>query len=134
MIKEEKIHSLFNWTATKIKFDNRNQRPFFTEREVWWTALGENVGVEMNGKGGDCTRPVIILKKCNQNSAFIIPLATAIRKDYGDRVSVYVADKDGSAVFSQARTISNKRLIRLITKLDPDTFQTIKENYVNYLL
>ena len=38
---------------------------FFREKEVWWTALGVNIGFEQDGKGEEFRRPVLILKKFN---------------------------------------------------------------------
>jgi len=39
---------------------------FFLEGEVWWTALGVNIGHEIDGKNEFCERPVVILKKIDK--------------------------------------------------------------------
>lgn len=31
----------------------------FSEGQIWWAALGKNVGVEINGKNKDFSRPVV---------------------------------------------------------------------------
>ena len=36
---------------------------FFREKEVWWVALGVNIGFEQDGKGEEFRRPILILKK-----------------------------------------------------------------------
>ena len=34
--------------------------PRITDGEVWWVAVGENVGVEINGKSEYFSRPVLV--------------------------------------------------------------------------
>ncbi len=43
-----------------------NQGILFSEREVWWCALGENIGDEENGKNELFERPVLIIRKCRR--------------------------------------------------------------------
>jgi len=40
-----------NWFQNKEKINQENQPPFYHEREIWWCALGVNVGSEMDGTG-----------------------------------------------------------------------------------
>lgn len=35
---------------------------YFKERQIWWASIGQNIGVEANGKNKKYERPVIILK------------------------------------------------------------------------
>ena len=49
------------WHTRKTFVHNEKQRPFFSEREVWFCAMGENVGYEQDGRGENFLRPVLIL-------------------------------------------------------------------------
>ena len=40
----------------------------FHQGDVWWTALGVNIGKEINGKNETFERPTLILKVINNNS------------------------------------------------------------------
>lgn len=50
--------------------------PKITEGEVWWVAIGENVGVEINGKSRYFSRPVIVFRKLSHLGFMGIPLST----------------------------------------------------------
>ena len=43
---------------------------FFHEKEVWWSALGVNIGVEMDGKNENFERPVLVLRKINDQQFY----------------------------------------------------------------
>lgn len=45
-------HQIFqNWSDEKIRLEDRQSNTFqFYEREVWWVALGKNIGHEIDGK------------------------------------------------------------------------------------
>ncbi len=51
------------WHKKKVGIHKKPKTVFFHEREIWWCALGANVGNEQDGKGALFTRPVLILKK-----------------------------------------------------------------------
>jgi hypothetical protein len=51
--KTKTMKKFLEWIKLKEKLHNINYNPpFFKEGEVWWCAVGENVSVEINGKGG----------------------------------------------------------------------------------
>lgn len=50
------------------------------EGEIWWCAIGENVGVEINGKSKTFARPVLILRKLGKYSFMSIPLTSGARR------------------------------------------------------
>lgn len=42
------------WIGLKEKLDSiQIKPPFFKEGEIWWCRIGENIGVEINGKRSD---------------------------------------------------------------------------------
>ena len=56
------LKRFLEWIGLKEKLHHtEHQPPLFKEGEVWWCYIGENVGVEVNGKGKQFTRPALIL-------------------------------------------------------------------------
>lgn len=37
------------WMENKAKINNEKVRPFFHEREIWFSSIGENIGYEQDG-------------------------------------------------------------------------------------
>ena len=94
----------------------------FKEWEIWWCAIGENVGTEINGKGKNFSRPVIVFKKLDRFSFTAIPLTT---KDhtakYPDKyVHFAFKNKNEFAALHQLENISVFRLQRKIGQLDDE--------------
>ena len=101
---------------------------FFREREVWWTALGVNIGFEQDGKGEEFRRPVLILKKYNKYLVLVVPLTTKIKKDnkYYVNCSIMNDTIPRMAIVSQVRPIDTKRFIDKLGVADEDSFIKIK--------
>jgi mRNA interferase MazF len=47
--------------------------PYFNERELWWCALGVNIGFEQDGKNEHFERPVLVLRKFNKHLLLVLP-------------------------------------------------------------
>lgn len=115
------------WNKKKKKVHNRADTPFFNTREIWWSALGANIGFEQDGSGADFYRPVLILKGMGRQTCFVIPLTTS-NKNHPLRPSIgKVGGKDARALLSQLRLIDAKRLIRKIEYLDEEIFSLIRK-------
>lgn len=101
---------------------------FFREKEVWWTALGVNIGFEQDGKGEEFRRPVLILKKYNKYLVLIVPLTTKIKKDNKYYVNCSIRNDaiPRMAIISQVRPIDTKRFIDKLGVTDEDSFTKIK--------
>lgn len=118
------------WIGIKQKLDvHEHQPPLFTEGDLWWCAVGENVGIEVNGKSTDFTRPVIILKKFGRLGFLGIPTTTQHRTGSW-YVSFTHKGIGETAVLSQARVFSYKRLHSKMGTLDQTDFKNVKEAYV----
>ena len=50
----------YDWMVVKDDIQDKKRLHNFKEWEIWWCSIGENVGVEINGKGSHFMRPVII--------------------------------------------------------------------------
>lgn len=101
--------------------------PYFREGEIWWVHLGINIGYEMDGKGNEYSRPILVIKKYNQYSFLSAPLSTSTKPNI---YRVYVGLIRGRKSFvnlSQLRNIDSRRLINKSCSLDTHVFEKIKE-------
>lgn len=114
------------WNMRKKEVQKNVFADFVHPREVWWCAVGINVGVETDGKHDNFERPVLVLRKFSKDAVLIVPLATHIK----DNPYYFTYTHDGkrfAAIISQIRLISTKRLIRKIFSMDGNTFDAITE-------
>lgn len=121
------------WIGVKQKLNDKEyDPPFTTEGDLWWCAIGENVGVEIDGKNESFTRPVIILKKFGRLGFLGIPTTT--RQRVGSwYVSFTHKGVSEVAMLSQARILSYKRLNKKMGTLDESDFARIKNAYIELL-
>ena len=125
---EEYWAALFNWTKLKLKIHNKpdDNTVFFQEREIWWVSLGINIGSEQNGKHGNFERPVLVLKKFNKYTLWIIPI-TSKHKSQKYYFNLFLDGILYCFNLSQLRLISSKRLLRKMAVLPEDKFKKIQE-------
>lgn len=97
---------------------------YFRDKEIWWCALGVNIGFEQDGKNHNYERPVLILRKVNRYLALVVPLSTKI-KDHPYYVGYQRGGESYSALVLQIRVISSKRLLRRIGQLESLIFDDI---------
>ena len=110
------------WNKRKQEINSSKDAPFFNEREIWWCSLGINVDIEMDGKNDLYERPVLILKKINNISAWILPISSK----YKDNSYIYPLRTFNSSVsISQWKNISAKRLIRKEVRISVEEFAHI---------
>ncbi|HEV7121317.1 MAG TPA: type II toxin-antitoxin system PemK/MazF family toxin [Candidatus Paceibacterota bacterium] len=123
-MKEE----FLRWCNQKIHTDAFKKRYSFKEREVWWVALGRNIGSEQNGKGADFKRPVLIFKKFNQDIFWAIPLSSKIKEENRFYRTINVQDgPQESAIISQLRLLDAKRLISKMGIISKDDYSEIQK-------
>jgi mRNA interferase MazF len=113
------------WNKRKKKLDRVEFDQYVHEREVWWCAVGVNIGVEANGKHANFERPVLVLRKFNRHAVLVVPLTSRVKPNPYQ----WPFQHDGklfAAVYSQMRLISTKRLLRKIYRMDELIFDDIK--------
>jgi mRNA interferase MazF len=97
----------------------------FHEREIWWCKIGANVGFEIDGRGEDFERPVIIIKKFNLDTCIVIPLTAKPKKGkYYFPIGI-VNGRDAVAVLSQIRLIDRRRLEEKIGTMPKAKFKEL---------
>lgn len=128
MIKYLQMEKDFDqWNKLKKKIHNSNEilESFPREGEVWVCTLGWNIGREQNGAIDGFSRPVLIVKKFNNQMFWIVPLSTK-QKPYdfyfnftdpkGEKVSIILA---------QLRLLSVKRFGRLLYLFPQEKFEQV---------
>ncbi len=127
------------WSDKKAQIHNDKIRPFFHEREVWFCALGENIGFEQDGSGENFMRPILVLKKFNNEIIWGLPLTrTEKTGKYYYPISL-VADDDKNdgrpsvVILSQLRLVDAKRLQYKVGTITEVEFLKIKEALVALL-
>ncbi|MDR1197184.1 MAG: type II toxin-antitoxin system PemK/MazF family toxin [Candidatus Nomurabacteria bacterium] len=123
------IKHFFEWIKLKEKIHNdESVERLLKEGEVWWCALGENVGIEVNGKSEFFSRPVLIYRKLSRDGFMGIPLTT--QKKVGSwYVRFEFQGKTSYANLAQARVISSKRLYNLVGEIDGEDYKRIRAGF-----
>ncbi len=117
-----------DWNMRKINIEKSRRYFNFDQREIWWCAIGENIGEEICGKNNNFERPVLILKKYSKESAFVLPLASKI-KSGSNFFNINSKDKERCILLHQGRFVSRKRLLRRMETVSENKFDLIKANF-----
>ncbi len=123
------------WNEVKKVVDEKEriiQDFYFHEREVWWSTLGLNIGVESDGKGSDFERPILIIKKFNAHMLWMVSLTG---KSYDDLYHVKINHGSGVswACLTQFRTISTKRLLRKVWRISKEEMDQVIDGVIRNL-
>lgn len=123
------LKNFLEWIGLKEKVHNSLGPKLFKEGDIWWCAVGENVGIEINGKGKMFSRPALVYKKLSREGFMAIPLSTKIKKGSW-YIEITFQSKKHSANISQARILSTSRMYKKMGELDEKDFQKIKSGFL----
>ncbi|TRZ53581.1 hypothetical protein D4R99_00600 [bacterium] len=118
------------WHKKKEQLNETEVRVFFHVREIWYCSLGANIGFETDGKGEEFLRPVIIIRKFNNEIFWAIPL-TKTKKSISKKSEKYyfafsfIPGINSLAVLSQLRLIDACRLRRHVGEIPDQEFQAL---------
>ncbi|MCK4554480.1 type II toxin-antitoxin system PemK/MazF family toxin [Candidatus Parcubacteria bacterium] len=115
-----------DWHKLKSDLHKQKRAVYFRKKEIWWCSLGLNIGFEQDGKNNNFERPILVLRKFNNDILLVLPL-TSRNKTGKYYFQIRYNDKTYSIILSQIRLISSKRLLRRIKKIDRDIFEEIRE-------
>lgn len=122
------------WNSLKKKVHKRLDNVRFHEREIWWCALGVNVGSEQDGVNETFDRPVVIVKNFNGRVLWVVPLSRTYRPHSPYYFPLWKDDNGRSvALVSQLRLVSSRRLIRKIGMINRDQFSELVD-WIKHLL
>ncbi len=125
--KHELLEKWFPVKETKHNIET-TKIPKVTDGEVWWVAVGENVGVEINGKSEYFSRPVLVFKKLSHLGFMGIPLST---QEHGGTwyVNFRFQGKEVYAALSQAKVFSTARLYTRLGQVAEDDMRKVKAGF-----
>ena len=114
------------WIIVKEDLHERELKRSIREGEIWWCAVGENVGREICGKGKDFSRPVLIIHKLSEDNFLGVPL-TSKRHTGSWYVKFGFKEKNEYAVLAQVENISIKRLYSKMGEIRSNDFNRLLE-------
>ena len=118
----------WRWHRLETTIEHNGARPFFYPREIWFSALGINIGHEEDGKGSNFLRPVIVIKKLSSETFWAVPLTSRAKKGPHDYEIETVQESRSTAILSQLRMLDSKRLVRKAGRISRRQLREIKEN------
>lgn len=111
-----------NWNNLKKEI-NESNRVYFDKGEIWFISVGKNIGDEEDGKNEKWERPVLIIRKFNNNIFIGIPLTSQEKSGkYYFKLKSFIS----TVILSQVRLFDAKRLVRKIGKIDSAELIEIK--------
>lgn len=141
-MKDEYSKNFDEWNTLKKKVDTEKREVYGYPREVWWCSLGVNIGAEIDGKNESFERPVIIMRVYNKETMLVLPTTSKARADkFHLALEVETQNPKTKEMYvktvyvklTQARVISNKRLIRKIAVIGEENFAKIKEVFSQFV-
>lgn len=121
------------WTKIKVKIHLSERKVYPKVKEIWWVSLGQNIGVEVNGKNEKFERPVVVIKVFNNYGMLVAPISSKIKED---KYFIDYINNDGEKNIinmSQIRSISSKRFIRKVGELSADDFERVKRVFLSFV-
>ncbi len=118
------------WNEIKKSTNSSNRKVYFKERDIFYIKIGENIGFEQSGKGDMFLRPVVVLKKFNNNFFMGVPITTTIKK------GIYYfefkfTNKKSNAILSQMKSFDIKRIKHKIGMISERNFIKLKSKITN---
>lgn len=124
----EEIVLFQQWIRVKMRQHIQRVTPLINEGEIWWAAVGKNVGIEINGKSENFSRPVIIYKKFSRLGFLAIPL-TSRPHNSNWYVPFIFQNMESYAALAQIRIMSVHRLYGRMGKMTASDFKSVKEGF-----
>jgi len=113
------------WNKIKKKVNFKTIDKYCKKRQIWWCALGVNIGFEQDGTNNDFERPVLILQTFSKFVCLIVPLTTSQKKSkYLIHIGV-INNRSAQVIISQIRLIDTRRLRNKIGIIKENLFLII---------
>lgn len=111
MNKTTELLNLIKWMAIQAQLQLAPQSQFPERKQIWWACLGQNIGIETNGKNYRFERPVLVIKAFNACALFVAPLTSTLGTHQFLIEFNHLGQKKSVNV-SQLRTLSAKRFTK----------------------
>ena len=116
------------WIKVKENVHYYGRIPNIKEGEIWWCAVGENVGIEINGKSNAFSRPVLVMKKLSRFGFLGVPLTSQFHAGNW-YVEFIFKSKKQFASLAQIRVFSVSRLYKKIGTAPDSDLQLVKKGF-----
>lgn len=133
ILNNNDIQEFVDWTKKKIRHHITEEIgiKYFREKEIWWAAMGKNIGFEINGKNDLFERPVLILKVYSKDMCFILPLSSKIKTPLPwYQKLICLANGDSAVIINQGKILSSKRLLRKHDTISTKEYNSIIDEFV----
>ena len=120
------------WHHKKQALHKDKRDIYFRKGEIWWCALGVNIGYEQDGKNENFERPVLVIRKINRHLALTIPLSSKL-KNHPYYYEYRYDEKIFSAIIFQLRVVSTKRFMRRLGVVEKVSFNGILDAVINFM-
>lgn len=128
--EESRIEAELNlWNKVKIELCLHGKKPKISNGQVWWTGVGRNIRSEINGKNARFSRPVLVYRKLSGERFMAVPLTSQPHAGSW-YIPFMFAGKLQTAVIGNAKTMSVKRLYRLIGRIDDSDYKKVKNGFL----
>lgn len=126
------------WNREKKQIDEKDRLVFGYPREVWWCSIGLNIGVEIDGKNENFERPVVIMRVYNKETMLVLPTTgKEIKNKFHFSIEVDAKRPGTGELYkrtvhvklTQARVISNKRLLRKVDIIPESVFKKLQSAF-----
>ena len=130
-LRQIKHELLTEWNVVKEDFHctPNSKLQFVRNGEIWWVGVGENVGVEINGKSEYFSRPVLVLKKLSHYGFMGIPLTSQRHKGSWYVPFIFQGNVE-TAVLAQAKVFSTARLYGRIGQIPDTDLEKVREGVI----
>jgi mRNA interferase MazF len=116
------------WNDYKKCLERAGKQQIFNTGQVWWCAIGVNIGREQDGKNAQFERPILIFRKFGAETFLGLPLSTT-HKEGIFYSSFTLNGRKSSVLLSQARVLSQHRLLRNMGRVTATDMKRIKQDF-----
>lgn len=129
------------WNSQKKNLGCSERKAFAHPREVWWCALGVNVGAEVDGKNENFERPVLVVRVYNKETMLVLPITSKEKlDDFHHKIQIQAKNSVTGEEYvkpvwiklTQSRVISNNRLLRKVDIVHQEEFDRVVEAFRKY--
>ncbi len=117
-----------NWMKLKASLHYAGVFRNIKEGDVWWCSMGENIGVEINGKQKLFLRPVLVLKKLSKYGFLGVPLTSQVHDGIWYTAFGF-KNKTQYAALAQIRTMSVYRLCRKMGTVPNNDLEMVRDGF-----
>lgn len=121
-----------------IEWIEDRDKKIFSQWEIWWCVLGQNIGTEIYGKWEDFSRPILILKKTGKYGFIWLPSTTKYENIRNKNMisKVFETEKEVFSVFrfDQVRMFDSIRLQEKLRDISDTELSEVQEKFYTYLI